>query len=203
MKEIKEGDWFLDISFNNYGLVYKSAELSKSSGYENWVKTTTNIIKEPKQHLIDIMRGDDELGLYEEPKKETLEEAAKKYGREQPFQELFDYLKSELNVIALLTELQEIEAIINDKQKQHNMKARLEFDLNEAEDRMSLKRSVMSLELTLALWKIYQELPKEVEKELKFNEETEEKDYLIIETINKFTYDVLSSYGIDLDSLIN
>ena len=83
------------------------------------------------------------------------------------------------------------------------MKARLEFDLNEAEDRMSLKRSVMSLELALALWKIYHELPKEVEKELKFNEETEEKDYLIIETINKFTYDVLSSYGIDLDSLIN
>jgi hypothetical protein len=83
------------------------------------------------------------------------------------------------------------------------MKAILEFNLDEAEDRMSLKRSVMSLELTLALWKIYQELPKEVEKELKFNEETEEKDYLIIETINKFTYDVLSSYGIDLDSLIN
>jgi len=83
------------------------------------------------------------------------------------------------------------------------MKAKLEFDLNEAEDRMSLKRSVMSLELTLALWKIYHKLPEEVEKELKFNEETKEKNYLIIETINKFTYDVLSSYGIDLDSLIN
>lgn len=83
------------------------------------------------------------------------------------------------------------------------MKAKLEFDLNEAEDRMSLKRSIMSEELALALWKIYQELPNEVEKGLKFNKETEENDYLIIETINKFTYDVLSSYGIDLDSLIN
>ncbi len=30
--------------------------------------------EEQKQHLIDIMRGDEELGLYEEPKQETLEE---------------------------------------------------------------------------------------------------------------------------------
>jgi hypothetical protein len=32
--------------------------------------------EEQKQHLIDIMRGDEELGLYEEAKKETIEEAA-------------------------------------------------------------------------------------------------------------------------------
>ena len=31
-------------------------------------------IAEQKQHLIDMMRGDEELGLYEEPKKETLED---------------------------------------------------------------------------------------------------------------------------------
>ena len=34
--------------------------------------------QEQKQHLIDIMQGDEELGLYEEPKQETLEEAAEK-----------------------------------------------------------------------------------------------------------------------------
>lgn len=34
--------------------------------------------EEQKQHLIDIMRGDEELGLYEEPKQETLEEAAER-----------------------------------------------------------------------------------------------------------------------------
>jgi hypothetical protein len=39
--------------------------------------------EEQKQHLIDIMRGDEELGLYEEPKQETLEEAAEKYARKQ------------------------------------------------------------------------------------------------------------------------
>jgi hypothetical protein len=39
-------------------------------GFESWRK------EEQKQHLIDIMRGDEELGIYEEPKQETLEEAA-------------------------------------------------------------------------------------------------------------------------------
>jgi len=39
--------------------------------------------EEQKQHLIDIMRGDEELGLYEEPKQETLEEAAENYADKQ------------------------------------------------------------------------------------------------------------------------
>lgn len=46
-EEIKDGDWFMDITFNNYGEVYKSAGVSKSLGYENWIKSTTNIVKEP------------------------------------------------------------------------------------------------------------------------------------------------------------
>jgi len=33
-------------------------------------------LEEQKQHLIDIMRGDEELGIYEEPKQETLEQAS-------------------------------------------------------------------------------------------------------------------------------
>jgi len=35
--------------------------------------------EEQKQHLIDMMKSDEELGLYEEPKQETLEEASWKY----------------------------------------------------------------------------------------------------------------------------
>jgi len=35
--------------------------------------------EEQKQHLIDMMRNDEELGLYDEPKQETLEEAAERY----------------------------------------------------------------------------------------------------------------------------
>ena len=41
--------------------------------------------EEQKQHLIDMMKADEELGLYEEPKQETLEEAAEKYSKQ------FDY----------------------------------------------------------------------------------------------------------------
>ena len=40
------------------------------------------------------------------------------FPREQPYQELFDYLANELNVVALLTQMQEIEAIVMAKQKQ-------------------------------------------------------------------------------------
>jgi flagellar biosynthesis/type III secretory pathway protein FliH len=36
----------------------------------------------------------------------------------QPYQELFEYLINELNVIALLTQMHEIEAIINENHKQ-------------------------------------------------------------------------------------
>ena len=35
--------------------------------------------EEQKQHLIDMMESDEELGMYEEPKQETLEEAVKNY----------------------------------------------------------------------------------------------------------------------------
>jgi len=37
---------------------------------------------------------------------------------EQPYQELFDYLAKQLNVIALQTEMQEIEAIVMSNHKQ-------------------------------------------------------------------------------------
>ena len=53
--------------------------------------------KEQKQHLIDMMRGDEELGLYEEPKKETtLEEVAESEAFEfkvdyKPFETELDY----------------------------------------------------------------------------------------------------------------
>jgi len=40
------------------------------------------------------------------------------FPREQPYQELFDYLANELGVNALLTQMQEIETIVMSKQKQ-------------------------------------------------------------------------------------
>lgn len=38
--------------------------------------------------------------------------------KEQPYQELFDYLANELNVIATQTQMQEIEAIVINKHEQ-------------------------------------------------------------------------------------
>ena len=38
-----------------------------------------------KQHLIDMMKADEELGLYEEPKQETLEEAVQKVANSDDF----------------------------------------------------------------------------------------------------------------------
>jgi hypothetical protein len=58
--EIKEGDWFIDITLTNNGLIYKSAGFSNSLGYEGWVKTTTNIIKEPKTQCTKIILTTDQ-----------------------------------------------------------------------------------------------------------------------------------------------
>jgi hypothetical protein len=60
--------------------------------------------EETKQHLIDIMRGDEELGLYEEPKQETLEEAAERmYSEELTQLELLIKSQEELKDKGVLT----------------------------------------------------------------------------------------------------
>jgi len=46
-EEIKEGDWFMDITPMNYGKIYQSVGFSKSKGYEHWIKSTIGVIKEP------------------------------------------------------------------------------------------------------------------------------------------------------------
>ena len=84
------------------------------------------LIKSDKQtnlplSKLEIAKNIAAIGIgKEKPKQETLEEAAKKYGREQPYQDLFNYLANELNVIALQTQMQDIEAIVMAKQKQIN-----------------------------------------------------------------------------------
>ena len=42
-----------------------------------------------KQHLIDMMKADEEIGLYEELKQETVEEAAEKYAISKSSSEVF------------------------------------------------------------------------------------------------------------------
>ena len=49
-----------------------------------------NSKEEQKQHLIDIMRGDEELGLYDEPKQQTIKEFIESEGYpEGPTQEIW------------------------------------------------------------------------------------------------------------------
>ena len=49
-----------------------------------------------EQHLVDMVKADEELGLYDEPKQEILEEAAKKYANKwyNSSDELSDFLIS-------------------------------------------------------------------------------------------------------------
>jgi hypothetical protein len=93
---IKDGiqaidDEFLEWFIKNSSCEYVDVKLHQESLGEVFNGKNTNTMwtdpkykiiipkEEQKQHLIDIMRGDEELGLYEENKKETLEEAAEKH----------------------------------------------------------------------------------------------------------------------------
>jgi hypothetical protein len=59
----------------------KLAKIVSKEPSKFWTESDerARIREEKKQHLIDMMRNDEELGLYDEPKQETLEEAAEKY----------------------------------------------------------------------------------------------------------------------------
>ena len=45
--KIQVGDWFIDITKLNYGELYQSIGYSNNKGYENWIKSSVGIIKEP------------------------------------------------------------------------------------------------------------------------------------------------------------
>jgi len=56
----------------------KLAKIVSKEPSKFWAESDerARIREEKKQHLIDMMKSDEELGLYEEPKQETLEDAA-------------------------------------------------------------------------------------------------------------------------------
>jgi hypothetical protein len=66
---------FLEWFVKNPGCDYVKVVLNEVSYFiEDNIYRIIIPKEEQKQHLIDIMRGDEELGLYDEPKQETLEE---------------------------------------------------------------------------------------------------------------------------------
>ena len=81
------------------------------------------------------------------------------------------------------------------------MKAKLEFDLNDPDDRMSHLRAVKSLDMASALFEITR-LKKQVER--RFEEDTTECDsFDVIQDVFDRIYQVLSDNNIDIDELIN
>ena len=81
------------------------------------------------------------------------------------------------------------------------MKAKLEFDLNDPDDRMAHLRAVKSLDMALALFDITR-LKKQVE--IRFEADTTEYDsFDVIQDVFDRIYQVLSDNNIDIDELIN
>ena len=81
------------------------------------------------------------------------------------------------------------------------MKAKLEFDLNDPDDRMAHFRAVKSLDMASALFDITR-LKKQVER--KFEADTTECDsFDVIQDVFDRIYEVLGDNNIDVDELIN
>jgi len=74
--------------------------------FENriWKKYIIIPKEKQKQHLIDMMRGDEELGIYEEPKQETLEKVKDlSYWRANAEE---DYMRVPISVLRYIAELE-------------------------------------------------------------------------------------------------
>jgi hypothetical protein len=73
-----KGEWDLD-----YKIIIPKEEPKQhvefiNNNIEEFEGKLKEFKQEQKQYLIDMMRGDEELGLYNEPKQETIEEAAER-----------------------------------------------------------------------------------------------------------------------------
>ncbi len=116
--EIKEGDWFIDITLNNYGELYQSVGCSNNKGYENWIKSTKNIIKEPKTQCKKIIATTN-TSLF--PKLHIGEIVDKSYPKEfynilpQPSQQFIEKYIESYNKSEIITDvLVEYEYLLDD-----------------------------------------------------------------------------------------
>jgi len=78
-------------------------------------------------------------------------------------------------------------------------KAKIEFDLNDVDDRMAHLRAVKSLDMAMALW----ELTHNTKKGLEWSMEGKEMDkYDALEMIFEKIYEILDEHNIRTDELI-
>ena len=78
-------------------------------------------------------------------------------------------------------------------------KAKIEYDLNDADDAYAHKRAVKSLDLALALW----EITHNTKKGLEWSMEGKEIDkYEALELVYEKIYEILEEHNIKLDDII-
>jgi hypothetical protein len=85
------------------------------------------------------------------------------------------------------------------------MKAILEFDLNDPDDRISHLRCVKSLEMALALWEIRMNLRKYSERTAEAKEFTNEESDVFngIEIVLERIHEIFEENNINVEELIN
>lgn len=85
------------------------------------------------------------------------------------------------------------------------MKATLEFDLNEADDRMAHLRAVKSTDMACAIFQICYNTKKGLEYELEGKEERgqEVSAYEAVHMTMARIHEIFDEYGINIDDLLN
>jgi len=78
------------------------------------------------------------------------------------------------------------------------MKAILEFDLNDHDDREAHLRATLSLDMAIAIWDMQQEF----RGRLKHGDLSEE-EYKVTEDLRNKFYQILNHRGIDLDKIMS
>ena len=79
-------------------------------------------------------------------------------------------------------------------------KAKIEFDLNDPDDKMAHLRTVKSLDLALAVWSIVHN----TKKGLEWSMEGKEMDkYDALEMVYEKIHEILDEHNINIDELIN
>ena len=83
------------------------------------------------------------------------------------------------------------------------MKAKLQYDLNDPDDRMAHLRAVKSLDMASALFDITRNLKKQVERRFEDDATTEYDSFDVIQEVFDRIYEILTDHSIDVDELIN
>lgn len=82
------------------------------------------------------------------------------------------------------------------------MKAILEFNLDEHDDKMSHLRCTKALDLAIALWEIRNNLRSSIEAKLDNDKHSIDKQYEVLDKVQTFINERLEDNGIFIDELI-